>query len=370
MRGRRLLRGAGRAGSVALALLAVLAAPPARARLEGLAIGELPLPVADAAAPATTDPGADPAPDAAADYDTAAVDPAEAAGATATTAAMNMPAWMDPGNPPPRPRRRVPPTCTEDGSHCIAPISYTRDVCKTIESTATEAGLDTGFFARLIWQESLFDAYAVSPAGALGIAQFIPSTAKMRGLKDPFNPAAALQASARYLAYLRDTYGSLGMAAIAYNGGEQRAADFRSRRGGLMPETRNYVKIVTGLSPEAWRDSAPASLDLALDNNKPFLTACLELAANRATGKGKSLGWMMIYAADPNRLVVERRADQTLGKFASIIGEGGPDLRKTRLPGRPQPYFVATVLHQSEGAARKQCDRLRRAGGGCMVLRE
>ena len=362
-----------RAGPLALALAALLAAPAAEAQLEGLSPGEVPAPAEAVEAPET--------PQDEAGVETAAVDPAtqtetmpdpgaEGEGISVTTAAMNMPAWMDPENPPPRPRRRVPPTCSEDGGHCIAPISYTRDVCKTIESTATEAGLDSGFFARLIWQESLFDAYAVSPAGALGIAQFIPSTAKMRGLKDPFNPAAALQASAQYLAYLRDTYGSLGMAAIAYNGGEQRAADFRARRGGLMPETRNYVKVITGLSAEAWRDSKPASLDLALDNNKPFLTACLEMAANRGTGRGKSLGWMMIYAADPNRIVVERRAEQTLGRFASIIGEGGPDLRKTRLPGRPQSYFVATVLHQSEGAARKQCDRLRRAGGGCMVLRE
>ena len=324
-----------RTGAVALALAALLAAPAAQARLEGLAPGEVPAPAAlpETAEAAEAIPGE-------AGIETAAIDPAalpaaEGDGVSVTTAAMNMPAWMDPENPPPRPRRRVPPTCSEDGSHCIAPISYTRDVCKTIESTATEAGLDSGFFARLIWQESLFDAYAVSPAGALGIAQFIPSTAKMRGLRDPFNPAAALQASAQYLAYLRDTYGSLGMAAIAYNGGEQRAADFRARRGGLMPETRNYVKVITGLSAEAWRDSKPASLDLALDNNKPFLTACLEMAANRGTGRGKSLGWMMIYAADPNRIVVERRAAQTLGRFSSIIGEGGPDLRKTRLPGRP-----------------------------------
>lgn len=359
---------------IALLLSALLAATAAEARLEGAPPEGLPAAAAPAAldspdADADADAGAEAAADPAA-VTTAAVDPAATDAVTAATAAMNMPAWMDPENPPPRPRRRVPPSCSADGSYCIAPIAYTRDVCQTIEATATEAGLDTGFFARLIWQESLFDAYAVSPAGALGIAQFIPSTAKLRGLKDPFNPAAALQASAQYLAYLRDTYGSLGMAAIAYNGGEQRAANFRARRGGLMPETRAYVHIITGLSADAWRDSPPAALDLALDNNKPFLTACLEMAANRATGKGKSLGWMMIYAADANRAVTERRASQTLGKFAAIIGEGGPDLRKTRLPGRPQSFFVATVLHQSESAARKQCDRLRRAGGGCMVLRE
>ena len=64
----------------------------------------------------------------------------------------------------------------------------------------TASGLDAGFFARLIWQESRFDPNALSHANARGIAQFIPSTALLRGLKDPYNPADALEHSAHYLA--------------------------------------------------------------------------------------------------------------------------------------------------------------------------
>ena len=52
------------------------------------------------------------------------------------------------------------------------------------------------FFARLIWKESRFDPNAVSPAGAEGIAQFMPGTAAMRGLKNSFDIEQAIPASA------------------------------------------------------------------------------------------------------------------------------------------------------------------------------
>ena len=51
------------------------------------------------------------------------------------------------------------------------------DVCRTLEEAAAENGLPVEFFARVIWQESRFNAQAVSPKGASGIAQFMPQTA-------------------------------------------------------------------------------------------------------------------------------------------------------------------------------------------------
>src|SRR4051812_27428584 len=51
------------------------------------------------------------------------------------------------------------------------------DVCRTLEDAAAENGLPVEFFARVIWQESRFNARAVSPKGASGIAQFMPRTA-------------------------------------------------------------------------------------------------------------------------------------------------------------------------------------------------
>lgn len=167
--------------------------------------------------------------------------------------------------------------CTEDGAHCIALASYVPDVCRTLEATAREAGLDAHFFARLIWRESLFDANAVSHAGAEGIAQFMPGTAAIRGLEDAFNPAEALRASARYLAELRDRFGNLGLAAAAYNGGERRVSRYLSGQGGLPGETRAYVAAITGLQAARWRDGRPTP-DLRLDADTPFVTACGRLA--------------------------------------------------------------------------------------------
>ena len=104
--------------------------------------------------------------------------------------------------------------------------SYVADVCSTIERAAGENRLDPNFLARLLWKESLFEPEAVSPAGALGIAQFMPDTARLRKLDDPFNPAKAIHASADYLRYLIDGFGNMGLAAVAYNGGERRAETF------------------------------------------------------------------------------------------------------------------------------------------------
>ena len=56
------------------------------------------------------------------------------------------------------------------------------DICRAIEEDAAANGLPVEFFARVIWQESRFNAQAVSPKGAQGIAQFMPQTADWRGL--------------------------------------------------------------------------------------------------------------------------------------------------------------------------------------------
>jgi soluble lytic murein transglycosylase-like protein len=83
-----------------------------------------------------------------------------------------------------------------------------------LEQAAAENALPVEFFARLIWQESRFDARAVSSRGAKGIAQFMPHTANSHGLGDPFNPIEALRHSAAYLRELRKRFGNLGLAAM------------------------------------------------------------------------------------------------------------------------------------------------------------
>ena len=121
------------------------------------------------------------------------------------------------------------------------------DICRTLERAAAENALPVEFFARVIWQESRFNARAVrSQRAASGIAQFMPQTASWHGLADPFDPIEALRHSAGYLLELRDRFGNLGLAAAAYNAGPGRVSAWLASHHPLPDETRNYVAIVTG----------------------------------------------------------------------------------------------------------------------------
>src|SRR6266700_4360718 len=107
----------------------------------------------------------------------------------------------------------VPPPAMEPLDHAV---------CRLIEGAARANRLPVGFVTRIIWRESSFRARVVSPAGAQGIAQFMPQTAQERGLADPFDPEQAIPKAARLLADLRRQFGSLAIAAAAYNAGPAR----------------------------------------------------------------------------------------------------------------------------------------------------
>ena len=107
------------------------------------------------------------------------------------------------------------------------------DICRAVEEDAAANGLPVEFFARVIWQESRFNAQAVSPKGAQGIAQFMPQTADWRGLADPFDPIEALKNSASYLHELQTKFGNLGLAAAGYNAGPGRVSAWLAGRRAL-----------------------------------------------------------------------------------------------------------------------------------------
>src|SRR3954453_17047838 len=118
--------------------------------------------------------------------------------------------------------------------------------CGGVARAAALYGVPVGFFTRLIRQESNFNTKAISRAGAQGIAQFMPATARWRGLSDPFEPTQALLASARWLRELRTEFGNLGLAAAAYNAGPNKVRRWLQGETPLPAETRAYVKLVTG----------------------------------------------------------------------------------------------------------------------------
>lgn len=256
---------------------------------------------------------------------------------------------------------------------CVAASSYATDVCRLMEEATRATGLDAGFFARLLWAESRFDATAVSPVGAQGIAQFMPGTADLRGLDDPFNPAEAIWASATYLRELEGRFGSLGLAAVAYNAGEERARKFLAGNPFLPRETRNYVRAITGLSAEAWRGGFEAE-DLSLDPGKGFVEACLAKAEGGGPG---SLAppeevlqpWGVVLTAQGSSEAAQRVADEVVGALPRLLGDERVTVARQRLRGSAQWRHVAQVGRGTRLDAEALCDAIQGAGRGCIVLR-
>ena len=94
-------------------------------------------------------------------------------------------------------------------------------------------------------KESNFDPRARSSAGALGIAQFMPGTARAYGLRNPFDPDAAIDAQAHHMRDLLRTFGSVPLALAAYNAGAGRVRECMCVPP--IPETQAYVADILGL---------------------------------------------------------------------------------------------------------------------------
>lgn len=277
----------------------------------------------------------------------------------------------------------------EDGSDaapreiCIAIETYAPDVCAAIDHYATAYGLPPDFFARLIWQESRFRPNAVSPANAQGIAQFIPSTAELRGLSDPFNPSEALFRSAEYLAELAERFGSLGMAAVAYNAGEGRARNLLNGGTFAPLETRGYVAIITGKSIEDWLATPPPQVDYQLQPGVPFKDACLALATTQTyrrftppvgggggTGAAAIPAWGVQIAAHQNQSVAGRMFERVKRETGGLLsGEAMILVREGRRAGGLRRRYAARVGRPTREAALSLCQRLRSRGVACTVAR-
>ena len=133
------------------------------------------------------------------------------------------------------------------------------DLDRLIRDIGSRHDVDPELIHAVIRQESNYDPFAVSPKGALGLMQLLPSTAERFGVKDVFVPAENIQGGVKYLRYLMDRYPrQAALVLAAYNAGEG-AVD---RYGGIPPyqETQAYVaRISERYSPSS--EIAPSKDD-------------------------------------------------------------------------------------------------------------
>lgn len=135
----------------------------------------------------------------------------------------------------------------------VITVSYrtSADYMSIARQAAVNAGISPDYFVRQIQQESGFNPNAGSPAGAQGIAQFMPATAASLGI-NPYDPVQALDGAARLMASLNAQFGgNYAKALAAYNAGAGAVNSAVAQGGGnwlsYMPaETRNYVAVIMG----------------------------------------------------------------------------------------------------------------------------
>ena len=115
-----------------------------------------------------------------------------------------------------------------------------------VDAAARRHGLNQALIDAVIVAESGYNPRAVSRAGAVGLMQLMPETARAYGVSDREDPAQNVDGGARYLRHLLTRYLDLELALAAYNAGET-AVEEHGRRVPPYPETRRYVRKVLGL---------------------------------------------------------------------------------------------------------------------------
>ena len=284
---------------------------------------------------------------------------------------------QQPSAPPAAPNAGAPatPNATPPANPAAASHPPTPDdICRALEQDAAENELPVEFFARVIWQESRFNARAVSNKGAQGIAQFMPATADYRGLVDPFDPIEALRNSARYLRDLKVRFGNLGLAAAAYNAGPGRVSAWLTSHRPLPGETRNYVAIITGWTADEWASANPPKTS---ETTIPQGVPCTRLAnlilapkeqAQRMAAYVPRWGMQLTANWSESKAWATYRTIQK--QYAALIGDREPIVIRSRGIGLGTAMRYNIRIGDDDRAyLEKFCQKLIAAGGACVVLR-
>ncbi|MFL5045756.1 MAG: lytic transglycosylase domain-containing protein [Xanthobacteraceae bacterium] len=254
-------------------------------------------------------------------------------------------------------------------------------LCRLIGTAAHEHAVPADFLTSLIWRESSFRTGVVSPAGAQGVAQFMPGTAAARGLADPFDPEQAIPHAARLIAELRARFGNLGLAAAAYNAGAGRVERWLAKEVGLPAETRNFVVAVTGRPADDWaaigkgEDSGDAPR--ASPRSCGTIIAALRrpgAATQRTVEEGAPDAPFAPWGVQLAGNFSKERALASFGRarqqYAGVLGDARPMVIGTRLRSRgTRAFYRVRLPADSRQDADAMCRKIRSVGGACVVLR-
>jgi hypothetical protein len=263
----------------------------------------------------------------------------------------------------------------ETAATAVGDESVADSVCRQIESSARVQSLPVTFLTRLIWKESSFQLNVTSPAGAQGVAQFMPTTANQRGLNDPFDPEKAIPKAAELLVELKLRFGNLGFAAAAYNAGPTSLAKWLAGANSLPAETRDFVFSITGHSVEDWTGdkATPAMSDDALF---PVSTCVEEIAKMRRTEPQQLANspflapWGVQISGSFSKAAALAAYARERGKFPEMLGNIEPMIIGGRMRGRGfSPFYRVRAPADTRSTAEALCKNILHAGGACVVLR-
>lgn len=259
-----------------------------------------------------------------------------------------------------------------------APRPFVEIVCPYMQRQAEQRGLPPMPFVRLIWRESHFNPNAVSPKGAQGIAQFMPGTAEKVGLENPFEPISAIRHSAGLLADLKQMFGNFGLAAAAYNAGEERVQGWLDGKRTLPGETRAYVHFVTGRIAEEWKEEgAELPEGLRIEGNvvqdscrklAPLVVRAFFGTPGPLTASSHWRPWGAHVSTAFSKSKALAHYSRLKRAHSRVLGDTQPYVFPTRNRSRGRrPLYMVQIGASSRSEAQKVCAALRRDGGACIV---
>lgn len=240
-------------------------------------------------------------------------------------------------------------------------------VCPLVESAAQANHIPVALLTRLIWTESRFQAHAVSPKGAQGIAQFMPDTASERGLADPFDPEQAIPKAARLLVDLTRQFGNIGLAAAAYNAGSNRVADWLAGSASLPVETEVYVASLTGATAEQWKLAKTAAVP---DTDESCAAVTAELRANESPNLAPVAPWGVQLAGNFSKAIALASFSRAERRYQAVLGNVQPMIVGGVLRSRgSRPFYRIMLPEASRADADRACEAIMKIGGACIPVR-